>query len=202
MRNVALFLGLGLFVAFNVGCSFQKWDDVKQSNAGNAGAEQGGSGGDDATGGKSTKGGSSAKVGSTAKGGSTAKNSAATGGAISDGGSKNDGGTTSASGGSGSTNGGTSSSGGTSSTGGLTAKGGTTSTGGTIAVGAPFVVSVTPTNGSDGIASNAKIVLKFSEAMDTFSVASALTIPPLANNAYSQVGQLTIRRLRLRQVAV
>jgi hypothetical protein len=206
MRSKSLALGLVTGTVFVAGCSLQKWDDVKVNTAGSAGIEQGGggAGGEPATGGKPVK------VSSIAKGGTKATNSAdevggtggssgdvshtttkntggansiggstAVGGTLSSGGVSNTGGTTAI--------GGSTAAGGTSSSGGVSNTGGKSNSGGTTVVGAPYVVSVTPTNGTTGVASNSKIVITFSEPMDTFSVASALSIPPLASNSFAQV---------------
>lgn len=163
MRKAHSLLGLGVLTVFAVSCSLQKWDDVKRNNAGSAGVEQGGggSGGEDATGGKTSKGGTSAKGGSSSK--NTTEGVGATG------------------------EGGRSHQGGTSSLFSASNTGGTSTNSGTTVVGAPYVISVSPSNESMGIAANSKIVLTFSEPMDTFSVASALSIPPLANNSFAQV---------------
>ncbi|MGC4069962.1 MAG: Ig-like domain-containing protein [Polyangiaceae bacterium] len=154
----------GVVVTFLVasGCSLQKWDEIKRNSAGagNGGAEHGGSvaGGSEATGGKSSTNGTSTTGGvSTTSGG--ASTTANT----------------------------TSFSGGTRSMGGTSGAGSLSTTGGTAVVGAPYVVSVTPMNGTNGVATNSKIVIKFSEAMDTLSVTGAIAIPPLKSDSYAQV---------------
>jgi hypothetical protein len=153
----------GLFLVLSQGCSFRSLDPINEGNAG--------AGGSSAEAGSSAKGGTGGTGGSS-KGGSSSTESA---GGSSLGGSGGAGGIS-----------------GTSATGGANAMGGTstlsggtqgTSTGGDTTP--PMVVSVTPSNGTTGVKSDAKIVITFSEAMDKASVKSALAVPPLAIDGFT-----------------
>jgi len=163
-----------------------------------------------ANGGASAIGGSTSAGGTTSTGGTTSPNSSAIGGATNTGGTAGIGGTASAGGSTsvggasakgGSTSiGGTTAAGGTTGVGGASAKGGSTTIGGTTAAGGttsmvttatgdttpPQIVSVTPSNGAAGVTATAKIVITFSEPMNTTSVTNALAVPPLATAALGQ----------------
>ncbi|MGC4065709.1 MAG: Ig-like domain-containing protein [Polyangiaceae bacterium] len=193
-------------LSFSVACSSSKLRSYAENggNAGSGGEEPDGKGGRSSAsssgGGSSTLGGASGKGGtSSAVGGDTGAggtSSVATGGtsSVATGGTSSvaTGGTSSvATGGTSSiATGGTSSvaTGGTSSVatggtsaGGTTAKGGTTSGSTTPSdTTPPTVVSLTPANGSTGVTSSSKIVISFSEPMDTSAAGNAVSVSSIS----------------------
>ena len=140
---------------------------VGPGGTGGSAAGTGGTTGTGATGGTTGSGGTGGTGGGTAGRGGTGGSTAGTGG------TSGTGGGTAGRGGTGGSSAGTGGAAGRGGQGGTAGTGGTGGSGGTADTTRPQIVDVAPFNGQTGVASNAKVVVTFSEAMNQTAVRNA-----------------------------